>query len=269
MTNTPKADRTFITTAALVFAASAAVTIVWCGSMSAMPGMEMPGGWTMSMTWMRMPDQSWFGAATTFIGMWVVMMIAMMLPSLVPMLSRYRGAVGVRAGSSLAGLTTLVGAGYFFGVDTLRTGGVSAGHRGCRDCNANPRRVARRTCRNGHGRRGRRLASVHHLEGAPTRLLPRGPIAPDAGGRGQRLAPRPATGISVRAMLSRTHRHAACNRGHGFTRDGARGSSHHRRAPRLLRRSRGAKNRGDDGRGRPGFDSPGLRVILVSARVNC
>ncbi len=43
----------------------------------------MPGGWTMSMTWMRMPGQTWAGAATTFLGIWVVMMVAMMMPSLV------------------------------------------------------------------------------------------------------------------------------------------------------------------------------------------
>ena len=54
--------------------------------MSAMPGMEMPGGWTMSMAWMRMPGQGWPGAAATFLGMWIVMMVAMMLPVLVPML---------------------------------------------------------------------------------------------------------------------------------------------------------------------------------------
>ncbi len=44
--------------------------------------MEMPGDWTMSMAWMRMPGQSWVGAGGTFLGMWVVMMVAMMLPSL-------------------------------------------------------------------------------------------------------------------------------------------------------------------------------------------
>ena len=54
--------------------------------------MPMPGGWTMSMTWMRMPGQTWPGAAASFLGMWVVMMVAMMLPSLVPMLWRYRQA---------------------------------------------------------------------------------------------------------------------------------------------------------------------------------
>ena len=74
---------------ALLFAASAAVTIVWCASMSAMGGMSTPGGSTMSMVWMRMPGQTWPGAAASFLGMWIVMMAAMMLPSLVPMLWRY------------------------------------------------------------------------------------------------------------------------------------------------------------------------------------
>ena len=87
----------FLGVSALLFAASVAVTIVWCGSMSAMGGMWMPGDWTMSMAWMRRPGQTWPGAAASFLGMWVVMTAAMMLPSLVPMLWRYRRAVG-RAG---------------------------------------------------------------------------------------------------------------------------------------------------------------------------
>ena len=98
---------------ALVFAASAAVTIVWCASMSAMREMPMPGGWTMSMAWMRMPGQTWPGAAASFVGMWVVMMVAMMLPSLVPMLSRYRQAVRRTGETRLGRLTALVGVGYF------------------------------------------------------------------------------------------------------------------------------------------------------------
>ena len=111
-------QRAFFGTCALLFAASAAVTIAWCGSMSAMGGMAMPGDWTMSMAWMRMPGQSWSGAAVSFLGMWVVMMVAMMLPSLVPMLWRYRRAVccarGTTGGTRLGRLTTLVGLGYFF-----------------------------------------------------------------------------------------------------------------------------------------------------------
>ena len=109
--NTRKPDRAFFAVSALVFAASAAVTVLWCGSMSAMPGMEMAGGWTMSMAWMRMPGQSAFAAAATFLGMWTVMMIAMMLPVLVPALARYRAAnVGH---PRLGRQTSLVAAGYF------------------------------------------------------------------------------------------------------------------------------------------------------------
>jgi predicted metal-binding membrane protein len=100
---------------ALLFAASSAATIFGCASMAAMGGTRMPGGWTMSMAWMRMRGQSWTGAAASFLGMWVVMMVAMMLPSLVPMLSRYCRAIGVgRPGAVRLGrLTTCVGAGYF------------------------------------------------------------------------------------------------------------------------------------------------------------
>ena len=108
------AGHAFWAVSALLFAASAVVTIVWCTSMSAMGGMPMPGGWTMSMAWMRMPGQTWSGAAASFLGMWVVMMVAMMLPSLVPMLWRYVQAVGRSGESRLGLLTALVGVGYFF-----------------------------------------------------------------------------------------------------------------------------------------------------------
>src|SRR5262245_64151527 len=104
----------FLGTSALLFAAGAAVTVVWCSSMSAMGEMPMPGGWRMSIAWMRMPGQTWPVAAASFLGMWVVMMVAMMLPSLVPMLQRYRRAVGPRGETRLGPLTALVGAGYFF-----------------------------------------------------------------------------------------------------------------------------------------------------------
>ncbi len=57
----------------------------------------------MSMTWMRMPGQSWPGAASAFLGMWVVMMVAMMLPSVAPTLWRYREAVGAASGARPGG----------------------------------------------------------------------------------------------------------------------------------------------------------------------
>jgi predicted metal-binding membrane protein len=106
-------QRRFIGIAALADAGSAAVTIAWCGSMTAMPGMPMPGGWAMSMAWMRMPGQGWPAAATTFIGMWAVMMIAMMLPALVPMLMRYRAALRPVHPMQLNPLTLRAAAGYF------------------------------------------------------------------------------------------------------------------------------------------------------------
>jgi len=114
MASARASQHAFFGVSALLFAASATVTIVWCASMSAMDEMPMPGGWTMSMAWMRMPGQTWPGAAVSFLGMWVVMMVAMMLPSLVPMLWRYREAVGRTGETRLGRLTALVGMGYFF-----------------------------------------------------------------------------------------------------------------------------------------------------------
>jgi predicted metal-binding membrane protein len=81
--------------------------------MMAMGEMPMPGGWTMSMMWMRMPGQTWISATASFLIMWVPMMAAMMLPSLIPMLRRYRQALGIPGEARLGLLTTLVGAGYF------------------------------------------------------------------------------------------------------------------------------------------------------------
>src|SRR6266567_1562759 len=104
----------FLGASGLLFVASAAVTIIWCASMSAMGEMPMPGGWTMSAVWVRMPGQTWPGVAASFLGMWIVMMVAMMLPSIVPTLWRYRQAVGRAGMTHPHWLTALVGMGYFF-----------------------------------------------------------------------------------------------------------------------------------------------------------
>jgi len=107
MTSTVGAERlsqrTFVGTSALLFTVSAALTIRLCASMSAMGEMPMPGGWSMSMTWMRMPAQTWHGAAASFVCMWIVMTLAMMLPSLVATLRRCRDCVAA-----------VVALGYFF-----------------------------------------------------------------------------------------------------------------------------------------------------------
>ena len=65
------------------------------------------------MTGMSMPQQTWYGAAAGYLGMWMAVMVPMMLPALVPMLSRYRRSVHGADGIHLHGLTALVALGYF------------------------------------------------------------------------------------------------------------------------------------------------------------
>ena len=101
MTSERAFRQAYLGLAALLFAASAALTITRSASLSA-------------MVWMPMPGQTWAGAAASFLGMWVVMMAAMMLPSLVPLLERYRGAVARTGETRPIRLTALVGVGYFF-----------------------------------------------------------------------------------------------------------------------------------------------------------
>jgi predicted metal-binding membrane protein len=113
MSSERASQQTFFGTSALLFMASTAL-MGWFGSRSGMGGMTMPGGWRMSMTWMRMPGETWPGVAASFLGMWMVMMVAMMLPSLVPMLWRYCQTVDSASEARLGWLTALVGIGYFF-----------------------------------------------------------------------------------------------------------------------------------------------------------
>lgn len=99
-------QRAFFGISALLFAASTAAMIVWCDSISAVANC---GTMALSM-WTSPPGESWLSAAPSFLVMWIVMMAAMMLPSLAPMLWRYRQAVGPSRADQL---TFLVGAGYF------------------------------------------------------------------------------------------------------------------------------------------------------------
>src|SRR5215510_12520603 len=84
----------FIAACVLAFVASVSATIYFCRSMCC--EMEMPGGWTMSMMWMRMAGQTWAASAASFQLMWLAMMVAMMLPSALPMfLNSKRGPVSL------------------------------------------------------------------------------------------------------------------------------------------------------------------------------
>src|SRR5262249_13676263 len=105
-------QQAFLGVSALLCGASAAGTLVWGTSMAAMGEMPRPGGWTMAMAWMPRPGQTWPSAAAACLGLWVVMLGAMRLPSLVPMLRRYRQAVGRPGETCLGRLTALVGVGY-------------------------------------------------------------------------------------------------------------------------------------------------------------
>jgi len=95
-----------------VFAVAAGVTLYITRSMSG--SMPMPGNWVMSMMWTVMPGQNWLSASLSFVGMWLAMMVAMMLPSCLPMLLLYRRAAAFRGEPHLGSLTFVLGAGYFF-----------------------------------------------------------------------------------------------------------------------------------------------------------
>lgn len=109
-------QRAFFGVAALLVVISAIATIRRCTGMS-MGELPMPGGWTLSMTWMRMCGQTWTDVTAAFLAMWVVMMVAMMLPSLTPTLWRYYQAMSRTTGKPQhvrrVQLTMIVGLGYF------------------------------------------------------------------------------------------------------------------------------------------------------------
>jgi predicted metal-binding membrane protein len=106
------AQRAFVGIAALLACCCAAVTILWCQRMTAMGGMSMPGGWTMSMAWMRLPGQSLPGAASSYLAMWIAMMIAMMSPAILPLLARHRLAMAARGETRPGWLASVLGVGY-------------------------------------------------------------------------------------------------------------------------------------------------------------
>ncbi len=86
---------------------------------------------SMSMVWARIPGQTWAGSSASFIGMWIAMMAAMMLPSLAPVLWRYYQIAGRATRVSPVLLTALMGGGYFsvwtaFGIVVFPVGAALA-----------------------------------------------------------------------------------------------------------------------------------------------
>jgi predicted metal-binding membrane protein len=70
----------------------------------------MPGGWMLSAVWVPMCGQTWLGAMASFVGMWMAMMVAMMSPSLLPVLWRQGLARGAIAASGYFAVWTALGA---------------------------------------------------------------------------------------------------------------------------------------------------------------
>jgi predicted metal-binding membrane protein len=96
--------------ALVIFLCAAGATFYLSHSMAG--GMPMPGNWTMSMMWMPMGSE--FAAASMFTLMWLAMMVAMMLPSTMPMLILYRRAANFRGQDHLGQAMIAVAGGYFF-----------------------------------------------------------------------------------------------------------------------------------------------------------
>jgi predicted metal-binding membrane protein len=76
-------------------------------------GMNMPGGWRMSMMWMRMPGKNWAQSAGMFMAMWFAMMVAMMTPSMMSKLNQFHRSLIWRKADHPGISTTLVASGYF------------------------------------------------------------------------------------------------------------------------------------------------------------
>lgn len=103
----------FLGTTALIFAVAAIVTILSSAAMEPMGAMPMAGGWLLSGIWLPLCGQSWLETAACFLGMWLVMMIAMMLPSLTPVLWRYRETAFAAGAKRPGARAVLAGASYF------------------------------------------------------------------------------------------------------------------------------------------------------------
>ena len=96
---------------AIVFVISVAATGYLCRSTCCQ--LDMPGGWKLSMMWLRMPGQTWLSSAASFLLMWLAMMVAMMLPSALPMLLAHRRCLTQLGNGHTRTPTAIVASGYF------------------------------------------------------------------------------------------------------------------------------------------------------------
>jgi predicted metal-binding membrane protein len=95
--------------AALAFAAALVPVLYFSKTMAG--AMPMPGGWKMSMAWM--PMGGWAPATLMFAFMWLAMMVAMMLPSTLPVVLLFRRFQTFRGIAHPARLSAVLAGGYF------------------------------------------------------------------------------------------------------------------------------------------------------------
>lgn len=95
--------------AALAFAAALVPVLYFSKTMAG--AMPMPGGWKMSMAWM--PMGGWAPATLMFAFMWLAMMVAMMLPSTLPVVLLFRRFQVFRGRAHPARLSAVLAGGYF------------------------------------------------------------------------------------------------------------------------------------------------------------
>ena len=67
----------------------------------------------MSLMWMRMHGQTWAASATSFLLMWLAMMVAMMMPSALPIFLNTRRSLAEAKAANTPAFLTLLASGYF------------------------------------------------------------------------------------------------------------------------------------------------------------
>lgn len=109
--------------AAVSFVAAALPTVYFSFTMRG--AMAMPGGWSMSMVWM--PMGGWSVASLMFALMWLSMMVAMMLPSTLPVVLLFRRVMIFRGQARTGWLSAVLSAGYFLAWTGFGLGVYAAG----------------------------------------------------------------------------------------------------------------------------------------------
>ena len=173
-------------------------------------------------------------SAASFLGMWLVMMVAMMLPSLIPMLRRFREAVGRAGETGLGWLTLVVAVGYFF---VWAVFGVAAFPLGVALAGAEMQRPALSRAVPVVAGAIVLLAGAFQFSAWKARYLARCRVLPGrsgavSGGTGAAFRYGLRLGLHCVQMFCGPDDDPPGHRGHGPAGDGARGGRDHPRTPR-------------------------------------